>query len=291
MQLIQEFISYLETEKRYSRHTLIAYQKDLNQFTDEFDIDDLNSIKNITNKHLRNYTIELMDQGLENSSINRKISCLKSFFKHLKKLDYIDKNPAHLLKSLKTKKRLPQFVPQTQLWSREIFEAEKTEKDQIEVELIFELFYQTGIRLSELINLKRDKITSSQIKVLGKRNKERIIPITSELSQLINNHIDKLNDKQLNANLLFSDKNGKIRNPKFVYTKVNHYLGLATDLKKRSPHVLRHTFATHMLNNGASIESIKTLLGHTDLTATQVYTHNSFKQLKSVYNQSHPRGT
>ncbi|MCH2236024.1 MAG: tyrosine-type recombinase/integrase [Crocinitomicaceae bacterium] len=291
MQLIQEFISYIETEKRYSQHTLIAYQKDLTQFTDEFDIDDLKQLQEVTNKHLRNYTVELMDQGLENSSINRKISCLKSFFKYLKKLDYIQKNPAHLLKSLKTKKRLPQFVPESQLWSKDIFEVEKNEKDQIEIELIFELFYQTGIRLSELINLKRSKITSNQIKVLGKRNKERLIPITPKLSQLINNHTNSLGEKQLNSDLLFSDKNGKIRNPKFVYKKVNYYLGLATDLKKRSPHVLRHTFATHMLNNGASIESIKTLLGHTDLAATQVYTHNSFKQLKSVYNQSHPRGT
>lgn len=291
MELILEFIDHLRFEKRYSNHTLIAYQKDLTQFADEFNIDSINDLQNITNKHLRNYSVELMDQGLENSSINRKISTLKSFFKFLLRSEVIDKNPAQLLKSLKTKKRLPQFVPETQLWSREIFEEEKNAIDQIEIELIFELFYQTGIRLSELIHLKRSNTSGNQIKVLGKRNKERLIPITNDLSNLIETHKNNLSDTQLDKDLLFSDKKGNFRNPKFVYNKVNYYLGLATNLKKRSPHVLRHTFATHMLNNGASIESIKALLGHTDLTATQIYTHNSFKQLKSVYNQSHPRGS
>ena len=174
--------------------------------------------------------------------------------------------------------------------AQKIFQEVKDDFTRSQDELILELFYQTGIRLSELINLKENNITSAQIKVLGKRNKERIIPITNKLFQLIVKFQQFKIDLGLNSDLLMITKGGKKLYPKLVYDKVNYYLGKATNLSKKSPHVLRHTFATHMLNNGASLESIKKLLGHADLSATQIYTHNSFKQIKTIYEQAHPRG-
>ena len=155
---------------------------------------------------------------------------------------------------------------------------------------MFELLYQTGIRLSELIHLKDANVAKSQIKVLGKRNKERIIPISSELSQLIANYRIKRTEIAVSSDTLLVLKTGKILYPKFVYRRINKYLSVATDVKKKSPHVLRHTFATHMLNNGAGLEVLKELLGHANLSATQVYTHNSFAELTAIYSQSHPRG-
>lgn len=290
MHLIDDFISHISFEKRYSNHTVIAYKKDLLQFTEELEVNTLRDLNEINTKNIRNFIGDLVEFGLENTTINRKISALKSFFKYCLKNNFVDKNPTTLIKSLKTKKRLPSFVPEQQLWNNEIFNDEKTPLLNKEVEVIFEILYQTGIRVSELINLEVKNITNTQIKVLGKRNKERFIPIGNKLYITISELIDLKNIEEIPNNFLLENKSGKKRTSKFVYTKVNTYLGKATNLSKRSPHVLRHTFATHMLNNGASIESIKSLLGHADLTATQVYTHNSFKQLKSVYKQAHPRG-
>lgn len=290
MYLIDDFISHISFEKRYSNHTVIAYQKDLLQFTEELEINTLHDLNEINTKNIRNFIGDLVEFGLENTTINRKISALKSFYKYCLKNKLVDKNPTTLIKSLKTKKRLPSFVPEQQLWNNEIFNDEKTPLLNKEVEVIFEILYQTGIRVSELINLEVKNITNNQIKVLGKRNKERFIPIGNKLHTIISELIDLKNLEKIPNKFLLENKSGKKRTSKFVYTKVNTYLGKATNLSKRSPHVLRHTFATHMLNNGASIESIKSLLGHADLTATQVYTHNSFKQLKSVYKQAHPRG-
>lgn len=290
MHLIDDFISHISFEKRYSNHTVIAYQKDLLQFTEELEINTLHDLNEINTKNIRNFIGDLVEFGLENTTINRKISALKSFYKYCLKNKLVDKNPTTLIKSLKTKKRLPSFVPEQQLWNNEIFNDEKTPLLNKEVEVIFEILYQTGIRVSELINLEVKNITNNQIKVLGKRNKERFIPIGNKLHTIISELIDLKNLEKIPNKFLLENKSGKKRTSKFVYTKVNTYLGKATNLSKRSPHVLRHTFATHMLNNGASIESIKSLLGHADLTATQVYTHNSFKQLKSVYKQAHPRG-
>ena len=185
---------------------------------------------------------------------------------------------------------MPEFVPETQLWTSETFNDEEDPYDQVLIELIMELFYQTGIRLSELIHLKELNVSANQIKVLGKRNKERIVPINPKLFDLVRNHRKNKQDLGLSGDLLIVSKSGNKLTPKFVYSKVNYYLGKATNLSKKSPHVLRHTFATHMLNNGASLETIKKLLGHTDLSSTQIYTHNSFKQIKTIYEQSHPRG-
>jgi len=290
MAYTEEFAYYLEHEKRFSEHTVLAYKKDLAQFLDIAEVDSEKDIQEINHQLMRSYLVALVESGLENSSINRKMSSIKTFFKFLRQQGYIESNPAQKIKSLKTKKALPQFVPEQQLWDKSIFEEEEDEFIRTQDELILELFYQTGIRLSELINLEENNVSDTQIKVLGKRNKERIIPIASSLNILINKYRRIKNDLGLEGVLLFMSKRAKKLTPKFVYNTVNSYLGKATNLSKKSPHVLRHTFATHMLNNGASLESIKNLLGHTDLSATQIYTHNSFKQIKSIYKQSHPRG-
>ncbi|MFT5820125.1 MAG: integrase/recombinase XerC [Crocinitomix sp.] len=290
MSYTEDFKNYLVHERRYSQHTVLAYIKDLEQFYALLDLASDAAVKEVNHKMMRYYLVALVDLGLENSSVNRKISTVKTFFKFLRQQGEIKVNPAIKIQSLKQKKVLPQFVPEKQLWSSEIFKEETEGHDRALIELILELFYQTGIRLSELINLKEQNITQSQIKVLGKRNKERIIPIAGKLFSLIHDFRNIKGESDLKSEFLMISKNGKKLTPKFVYGKVNYYLGKATNLSKKSPHVLRHTFATHMLNNGASLESIKKLLGHTDLSSTQIYTHNSFKQIKTIYEQSHPRG-
>ncbi|MDG1913004.1 MAG: tyrosine-type recombinase/integrase [Crocinitomix sp.] len=290
MSYTEGFKNYLIHERRYSQHTVLAYIKDLEQFYDLLDLESDDAVKEVSHRVMRYYLVGLVDLGLENSSVNRKLSTVKSFFKFLRQQGEIDINPAIKVQSLKQKKVLPQFVPEKQLWTSEIFDDEKDPHNKALVELTLELFYQTGIRLSELINLKEQNVSQNQIKVLGKRNKERIIPIAGNLFDLINNFRDLKKESSLKSQFLMIAKNGKKLTSKFVYSKVNHYLGKATNLSKKSPHVLRHTFATHMLNNGASLESIKKLLGHTDLSSTQIYTHNSFKQIKTIYEQSHPRG-
>ena len=290
MPYIQDFENYLVHEKRYSAHTVLAYIKDLEQFYHLLAIEKDQDIVSIDHKRMRNYLEDLVELELENSSVNRKLSTVKTFFKFLRQQGFITINPAVKVRSLKQKKVLPQFVPEKQLWTTDTFNDEPDEYSKAQIELIMELFYQTGIRLSELINLQEKNVSHNQIKVLGKRNKERLVPISNKLSLQINSFRNLKRIEGLNSDFLMIHKNGKKLSTKFVYSKVNYYLGKATNLSKKSPHVLRHTFATHMLNNGASLESIKKLLGHTDLSSTQIYTHNSFKQIKTIYEQSHPRG-
>lgn len=287
--MIDKFLDYLQNEKRFSNHTVVAYKKDIHQFFEKIPYTE-NDIDKITYKNIRGYIVDMVEDGLENASINRKLSSLKTFFKYLKRQGVITVNPMIKISGLKNKKRLPQFVPEKQLWDDSIFNDFEDEFTNLRDQLILELFYQTGIRLSELINLKEQNVTNNQIKVLGKRNKERLIPITTKLYGLIDSYKIQKKENELNSEFLIISKKNKKLAPKFVYTKVNYYLSKVTNLKKKSPHVLRHTFATHMLNNGASLESIKKILGHTDLVATQVYTHNSFKQIKTIYKSSHPRG-
>lgn len=283
--MIDNFLNYLQNEKRFSNHTVVAYKKDIQQF---FDFESLENIKSINHKDIRNYLVYLVESNHENTTINRKLSSLKTFFKYLKIQGVIENNPMIKIQGLKTKKRLPDFIPENQIWDKSIFNKESEQVFNLRDELIMELFYQTGIRLDELINLKIINISKNSIKVLGKRNKERIIPIGNQLNALIVDYM-KLLEKNKHEFLIITNSYKKTT-PKFVYGKVNYYLGISTNLKKKSPHVLRHSFATHMLNNGASLESIKKILGHTDLVATQVYTHNTFKQVKNIYKSSHPRG-
>ncbi len=287
--MIDSFIHYLSYEKRFSEHTVTAYKKDIGQFCESVAIDDA-SVAEVTGSVIRGYLVDLIESGLENTTINRKLSSLKTFFRYLKREGKISVNPMQKIQGLKQKKRLPQFVPENQLWDRSIFIDNNDKFSNLRDELILELFYQTGIRLSELINLKEAWVSPDQIKVLGKRNKERIIPISKKMHNLIVEYKEERNHLGIKSDILINLKTGKKLSPKFVYGKVNYYLSKVTNLKKKSPHVLRHTFATHMLNNGATLESIKSILGHTDLAATQIYTHNSFKQIKNIYKTSHPRG-
>ena len=287
--MTEKFLEYLQNEKRFSSHTIVAYKKDIEQFFEKIPYSE-NEIDKVTYKNIRGYLVDMVEDGLENSSVNRKLSSLKTFFKYLKRQGVINANPMVKITGLKNKKRLPQFVPENQLWDESIFNDFEGDFTNLRDRLILEIFYQTGIRLAELLNLKEKDVSINQIKVLGKRNKERLVPITNQLYSVINKYRNEKESLRLNSEFLIISKNNKKLTPKFVYTKVNYYLSKVTNLKKKSPHVLRHTFATHMLNNGASLESIKKILGHTDLVATQVYTHNSFKQIKTIYKSSHPRG-
>ncbi|MFD1553856.1 integrase [Putridiphycobacter roseus] len=287
--MLESFLHYLTYEKRFSAHTVVAYENDVKQFYEVLNLED-HMLADLTHRDIRGYLVELVDMNHENTTINRKLSSLKTFFKFLKREEKIMHNPMVKIQGLKQKKMLPQFVPENQLWDKSTFDEYDDPFLNLRDELILELFYQTGIRLSELINLKSNQYQSTQIKVIGKRNKERIIPVASPLKMLIDEYLLLRLEKEVDMDFLINGNKGKKLESKFVYSKVNYYLSKVTNLKKRSPHVLRHTFATHMLNNGASLESIKSILGHTDLTATQVYTHNSFKQIKNIYKSAHPRG-
>lgn len=286
----ESFIHYLQVEKRYSKHTILAYEEDLNQFASFAELSESSEWNEVNHQLVRAWVVDLLENGQSNRTVSRKISCLRSFFKWLIASGKVEQNPMLRIRGPKVEKRLPQFVKQSEIESARIEELFSSNFEGIRDRLMFELFYQTGIRLSELIELKNKDVTSNSIKVLGKRNKERIIPIGQDLYQIIQSY-DKIKptgpDSQL---LLFVKKDGRKMSPKFVYRKINTYLGSVTNARKKSPHILRHTFATHMLNNGAGLETLKELLGHANLSATQVYTHNSFAQINSIYSHAHPRG-
>ena len=285
---LEEFFSYIKSEKRFSDYTIISYTTDLNQFTkflkDEYDITDQSKA---SFKIIRNWVSILVESGLKSNSVNRKISSLKTFYKFLTIYNYLNSNPTLKLLSPKSSKRLPVFIEKenmNNLFDSNFFDNSFCGRRD---KLIIELFYFTGMRLSELINIKISDLdfVNSQIKVLGKRNKERLIPITYNVLNTLSDFKNMFNLK----NFLFSDENGKKLYSKKVYRIVNKYLAKISSIQKKSPHVLRHSFATHMLNNGADINAIKEILGHANLSATQIYTHNSIKKLKNVHKQAHPK--
>jgi len=284
---ISQFLDQLKFEKKFSLHTQVAYQNDLKQFSDflllEYQIVAIESIKHLL---VRSWIAQFLDKGVSARSVNRKLSTLKSFFKYAMREHWIEIDPMAKIQGPKMGKKLPVFMEEKNMQHL----LDDVEMDPTEA-LIIQLFYYTGIRLSELISLK---VTSAdfyrqQIKVLGKRNKERIIPITSELTSLLKQHIEENQMKKGTDAYLFSTKTGKKLYPRYVYDLVKRNLNLVSTLQKKSPHVLRHTFATHLLNAGADLNAIKELLGHANLAATQVYTHNSIERLKSVYKNKHPR--
>lgn len=288
--MLEKFITYLQVEKRYSSHTIVAYSNDVQQFFEFAQLNSLKDIKEVNSKLVRAWMVELIEHGVENKSVNRKLSSLRTFFKWFKKEDYIETSPMIKVNGPKNAKRLPSFAKESELISEKLDLVFSSDFSGIRDRLMFEFFYQTGIRLSELVNLKKTDVQNNQIKVLGKRNKERIIPISSALQEQISHYINLLAQLNCSSTNFFVLNNGNKVYPKFVYRKINYYLSGVTNLDKCSPHILRHSFATHMLNNGAGLETLKDLLGHANLSATQIYTHNSFSKLTSIYSQAHPRG-
>ena len=287
---LTKFLEYLKIEKRFSDNNVIAYELDLKQFIIYFNCHSILSLNEITSFVIRGWIVELIDSSITARSVNRKLSSLRAYFNWLKKEGLIVKNPTLSVKGPKSEKRLPSFARESEIIKEKMDEVFSDSFEGIRAKLIIEILYQTGIRLSELINLKKSDIQTDRIKVLGKRNKERIIPISNQLYFQIEVYIEDCDKIKTQSIFLLSLKNGEKVYPKFVYRIINTYLGHVTNLDKCSPHVLRHTFATHMLNNGAGLETLKDLLGHANLSATQVYTHNSFTQLNNIYSQAHPRG-
>lgn len=292
---IDNFLRYIEFEKRYSPKTIIAYKRDLSQFAEFIQSEyTINNIVSVNHQIIRSWIVSLVSNSISSRTINRKISTLKSYFKFLLKENIVETNPMVKIISPKTNKNIPEFVAKEKMDI--LFDDIKFGNDfnGNRDRLIIELFYFTGIRLTELIELKDTDIDENnlKLKVLGKRNKERIIPFSNVLLDSIKNYKqerDKILEGTESNNYLFVTSKGKKIYEKLVYRVVNSYLGKVSTLKKKSPHVLRHTFATHMLNNGADLNAIKEILGHANLSATQIYTHNTVEKLKSIYKQAHPR--
>jgi len=291
--MIQNFLDYLEHEKNYSLHTIEAYRKDLEDIDSFLNQRCSASFQSTTHHSIRSWIVESLERGLAASSVRRKISALKSYYKWYKRSHNQFIDPTSKIVWPKMPKRLPSFAEENALSQQKLNALFDDSFQGIRDQTIVELLYQTGIRSSELIGLKHLNISieKREIKVLGKRNKERLIPVNVLMANQLRNYFNlrhDLNDIQ-DDEFFFLTKKGKKLYPKLVYRIVNDYLSRVSSLNKKSPHVLRHTFATHLLNKGADINAIKELLGHSSLASTQVYTHNSVEQLLKVYNASHPK--
>jgi len=285
------FLNYLRFEKRYSQHTIISYQNDLEQFLSFLVTDfDTPGLREVTPSIVRTWLAGLKEtEKLTAKSINRKISTLKSFFKFLMREGIVETTPMSIINAPKVNKRLPVYVEEKDI--KTLFEhVEFTDDWKGRTEkLVLELFYNTGMRVSELINLKASQLDGSynHIKVLGKGNKERIIPVNKALMETLQRYIG---EKPINAaENIFVNEKGKQLYAKEVYNLVKKHLSLVTTINKKSPHILRHSFATHLTNNGADLNAVKELLGHSSLAATQVYTHNNIEKLKAVFKKAHPK--
>jgi integrase/recombinase XerC len=291
---VPDFINYLKYERRYSSYTIRSYCDDLVQFYQflEKEFDMINpSASLISASFIRSWLAFLKENQLTSKSINRKISSLKSFFKYQIKQENLEVSPMTVITSPKNNKRLPSFVDQKDVFTLlNTVEFPDTWMGKTE-KLIVEIFYNTGMRLSELINLKEHHVNESSLKVIGKGNKERIIPISSKLSENIQFYIKRKHEELSLGDkvYLIVNQKGKKVYSKYVYLVIKKYLSLVTTINKKSPHILRHTFATHLSNNGADLHSIKELLGHSSLAATQIYTHNTIEKLKDAYNKAHPK--
>ncbi len=294
--MIEAFLKYIQFEKRVSPHTSLAYQGDLIQFetflTSHYP--DENSAQ-ADYGIIRSWIVSLVESGIEPTSVNRKISSLKAFYKYLLRQEIISKDPMMKIRVLKAKKKLPSFIKEGEIST--LLDAPLTafgnDFEGVRNKLIVELFYATGIRLSELIHLKENRVdlADSTIKVLGKRNKERIIPFHKNLVSTIKAYLIVRNKEVIRKehDYFFVTKAGDRCYPMMIQRMVKKYLDENTGVEKRSPHVLRHTFATHLLDKGAEINAVKDLLGHSSLAATQVYTHNSMEKLKKIFEQAHPK--
>jgi len=291
--IIQPFLDYLKFEKRFSQHTILAYENDLTAFWDFISIQygDLKPAE-VSHLYIRTWLASLKDAGMTAKSINRKISTLKSYFKYNMKVGEVEQSPMVKIIAPKSEKRLPQFVADKDINTLfNYVDFPDTWQGKTE-HLLLSIFYHTGMRLSELINLKESNISfyNHSMRVLGKGNKERVLPVNKELLSLIQSYIlEKKGLVGINAATLLVTEKGKALAARQVYTIVKKYLSLVTTIDKRSPHVLRHTFATHLVNNGADLNAVKEMLGHSSLAATQVYTHNTIEKLKNIYQKAHPK--
>lgn len=290
--IIDSFLDYLLLEKKYSKHTVTAYKNDLYSFRDFCELEYGGSeIKNVHYNQIRRWVVMLVEEGISNRSINRKISSLKSFYKFLQRSEQIEINPLTKHKSLKVPKEVQvpfsvdevakalEIIPNDDLFT------------EVRNKLMVELFYSTGIRRAELIQLKEEDISlqNNTIKVLGKRNKERYVPLLSSVIKTLKGYLSVKKQYGFNNAYLFvTHKNNKVYET-LVYRVINEYFSRVSSKLKKSPHILRHSFATHLLNEGADLNSVKELLGHSSLASTQVYTHNNLEQIKKVYNNAHPR--
>lgn len=292
--LIGKFLDYLRIEKNYSKHTITAYNKDLNEFKD-FLLNDFKSsnIKNVEYKLIRSWIVSMVNNNISNRSINRKISSLKSFYKFLVKTQTIKVSPLISHSPLKQSKKIQ--VPFSKEEIKELLDGDLFKNDYkgILQKTIIQFFYFTGVRRFELISIKNSDIDfdSSSLKIMGKRNKERIIPMLPSLIEVTRDYMNSKikNSIKSNNDFLFQNSKGNQLSEKFVYRTVNQYFKLVSPKVKKAPHVLRHSFATHLINEGADINSVKELLGHSSLSATQVYSHTSMERIKEVFNNSHPR--
>ena len=290
--LIDQFIGYIQAEKRFSVLTVEAYQRDMLQFAEfmrtEYDIEDLTQVKTT---QVKSFIVHLKSVGLENRSINRKMSTLRTFYKYCLCENLVEKSPMTGVKALKQPKSLVKFVTETDI--NKVSFGDEADFATVRDHLLFEMLYQTGMRQAELRGLTDGDVDKMgmQVKIHGKRNKDRIVPLSREMIVLIDQY-KTLRDATFTVKadrLLLNDK-GEEMSPSYVYNKVHHMLEGVTTLKQKSPHVLRHTFATHLLDEGASLVAIQKLLGHEDLATTQIYAHNTIEQLKKIHKQAHPKG-
>ena len=291
--ILPPFLDYLKFEKRYSAHTIKSYQSDLLQL-DDYLQDKLGGMEavGLTPVILRSWLASLKESGLEARSINRKISATKSFFRFHQRKGILENNPSVTLKVMKTGKRLPSFLKEEQTKELMAAEEEDTWKGRTE-KLLLEILYNAGIRVSELVNLKEKHLDSqrSALKVLGKGNKERMVPLKPEMLKIL---IDYRNSKKkvfedFDTEYLLVNSKGKRLNTQYAYRAVKHLVGQLSTTSKKHPHLMRHTFATQLANNGADLNAIKELLGHSSLAATQVYTHNTIEKLKDIHRKAHPK--
>ena len=288
---IERFLDHLRYEKRLSEHTLTAYASDLDQLAKYLLFQyECNAPETATAPMLRSWVVSLVEEGLNATSVNRKMATLRSFYGFLRRRQLIFDNPARNLQSLKTKRKLPAFVEEKAM--ELLFDEVEFAEDfsGLRDRVILELLYGTGMRLSELLALKVDDIDvlTRLVRVMGKRAKERLIPVTNSLTKLLGEYLEARIPAESTDRLILTDAH-KAAYPVFIQRTVKKYLSAVTTLSQKSPHVLRHTYATHLLNRGADLNAIKELLGHANLAATQIYTHNSIEKLKKSHQQAHPK--
>lgn len=290
--MLDKFLDYLQFEKRYSPHTITSYKKDLEDFSNFYlKTESSEDISKADKKIIRNFIVELSENNISKRSINRKLSSLRSFYLFLLKIGEIKVSPTESISSLKfyPEKQIPMSKEEMQILNDTVFEQLH---DLLE-KCIMEVLYQTGIRKAELCGMMFENVNLSmnELKIIGKGNKQRVIPISGDLSDLLKSYLKIRQPQTEYRSYFFVNKKGKKLTEKFVYVVVNKYLSLISTKEKRSPHILRHSFATHVLDNGAEISKVKKILGHSSLASTQVYTNANIEQLKKVFNQAHPRAS